>query len=126
MIYLETTTSRVYKRREMLARRHNFIWKIESALWGIIALIELRNNMDYLLLQEATNNFNNLINQVNANHKPVMIKGSENDVVVISKEDWAAIEETIYLNSIQGYIDSLNEVLTSPRTEWVNAQTLGL
>ena len=61
--------------------------------------------MDYLLLQEATENLNNLINQVSTNHKPVMIKGSENDVVVISKEDWAAIEETIYLNSIHGYID---------------------
>ena len=82
--------------------------------------------MDYLLLQEATTNLNNLINQVSASYKPVMIKGSENDVVVISKEDWAAIEETIYLNSIQGYIDSLNEVLTSPRSEWVNAQDLGL
>ena len=82
--------------------------------------------MDYLLLQEATTDFNNLINQVSASHKPVMIKGSENDVVVISKEDWAAIEETIYLNSIQGYIESLNDVLSSPRTEWVNAQTLGL
>lgn len=82
--------------------------------------------MDYLLLQEATENLNNLINQVSSNHKPVMIKGSENDVVVISKEDWAAIEETIYLNSIHGYIDSLQEVITSPRSEWVNAQELGL
>jgi PHD/YefM family antitoxin component YafN of YafNO toxin-antitoxin module len=55
-----------------------------------------------------------------------MIKGSENDVVVISKEDWAAIEETIYLNSIHGYIDSLKEVMSSSRSEWVNAQELGL
>ena len=55
--------------------------------------------MDYLLLQEATENFNNLINQVSTKHNPVMIKGSENDVVVISKEDWSAIEKTIYLNS---------------------------
>ena len=82
--------------------------------------------MDYLLLQEATENFNNLINQVSTNHKSVMIKGSDNDVVVISKEDWAAIEETIYLNSIHGYIDSLRESMTSPRSEWVNAEEVGL
>ena len=63
---------------------------------------------------------------LSANHKPVMIKGSENDIVVISKEDWAAIEETIYLNYIHGYIDSLKEVMTSPRFEWINAQELGL
>jgi antitoxin YefM len=62
--------------------------------------------MDYLLLQEATENFNNLINQVSASHKPVMIKGSENDVVVISKEDWAAIEKIIRLNPLQESIDS--------------------
>ena len=63
---------------------------------------------------------------LSANHKPVMIKGSENDIVVISKEDWAAIEETIYLNYIHGYIDSLKEVMTIPRFEWINAQELGL
>ena len=62
--------------------------------------------MDYLLLQEATANFNNLINRVSANHKPVMIKGSENDVVVISKEDWAAIEKIICLNPLHESIDS--------------------
>ncbi|MCA6596458.1 MAG: type II toxin-antitoxin system Phd/YefM family antitoxin [Pseudanabaena sp. M046S1SP1A06QC] len=82
--------------------------------------------MDCLLLQEATANFDTLINQVTENHKPVLIKGTENDVVMISKEDWAAIEETIYLNSIHGYIDSLHEVMSSPRNEWVNAQDLGL
>jgi antitoxin YefM len=82
--------------------------------------------MDCLLLQEATANFDTLINQVTENHKPVLIKGTENDVVIISKDDWAAIEETIYLNSIHGYIDSLKEVMSSPRNEWVNAQDLGL
>ena len=45
---------------------------------------------------------------------------------MISKEDLAAIEETIYLNSIHGYIDSLKEVMTSPRSEWIDAQDLGL
>jgi len=82
--------------------------------------------MDCLLLQEATANFDTLINQVTENHKPVLIKGTENDVVMISKEDWAAIEETIYLNSIYGYVDSLNEVMSSSRNEWVSAQDLGL
>jgi prevent-host-death family protein len=82
--------------------------------------------MDSLLLQEATDNFNTLINQVTQSHKPVIVKGTDNDVVIIAKEDWAAIEETIYLNSIQGCIDSLKEVMSSPRSEWVNAQELGL
>jgi hypothetical protein len=34
-----------------------------------------------------------------------MIKGSENDVVVISKEDWAVIEKTICLSPIHESIN---------------------
>ena len=31
-----------------------------------------------------------------------------------------------YLNSIPGYVDSIEEVIKSPRSEWVNATELGL
>ncbi|MEA5535231.1 type II toxin-antitoxin system Phd/YefM family antitoxin [Crocosphaera sp. XPORK-15E] len=82
--------------------------------------------MDSLSLQEVTENLDNLINQITENHQPIIIKGTENDVVIVSKEDWSAIEETIYLNSIPGYIDSINQVIASPREEWVKAEDLGL
>jgi antitoxin YefM len=75
--------------------------------------------MDYLLLPEATKNLDQLIDKITENHQPVMIKGSQNDVIMISKEDWSAIEETIYLNSIPGYVESINEVIESSRSEWV-------
>jgi PHD/YefM family antitoxin component YafN of YafNO toxin-antitoxin module len=82
--------------------------------------------MDYLSLPEATENLDNLINQITETHQPVMIKGTHNDVIVVSKEDWSAIQETIYLNSIPGYVDSIKEVIDSPREEWINAKELGL
>lgn len=82
--------------------------------------------MDSLALPEATQNLDHLINQITENHQPIIIKGSQNDVVVVSKEDWSAIQETIYLNSIPGYLESIEESINSPRTEWVNAKTLGL
>ena len=83
-------------------------------------------NINSLSLTEARQNFDALINQITENHQPVMIKGSQNDVIVVSKEDWSAIQETIYLNSIPGYIDSIYESINSPREEWVNAKDLGL
>ena len=82
--------------------------------------------MDSLSLSEVTPNLDNLIDQITETHQPMMIKGTQNDVVMISKEDWAAIQETIYLNSIPGYIDSINEAAKSSREEWVNAKELGL
>ena len=82
--------------------------------------------MDSLSIPEVTDNLDYLINQITETHQPVIIKGTENDVVMLSREDWAAIQETIYLNSIPGYIDSINEAIDSPREEWINAKELGL
>lgn len=82
--------------------------------------------MDSLSLLEVTQNFDNLINKIAANHQPVIIKGSQNDEILVSKEDWSAIQETIYLNSIPGYVDSINQSINSSREKWVNAKDLGL
>ena len=82
--------------------------------------------MDSLSLPEVAPNLDDLIDRITETHQPIMIKGTQNDVIMISKEDWSAIQETIYLNSIPGYIDSINEAIKSPREEWVNAVDLGL
>ena len=82
--------------------------------------------MDSLSIPEVTHNLDDLINQITETHQPDIIKGTENAVVLLSREDWAAIQETIYLNSIPGYIDSINEAIDSPREEWINAKELGL
>ena len=77
--------------------------------------------MDSLSLPEATKDLD-----ITETHQPIMIKGTQNDVIIVSKEDWSAIQETIYLNSIPGYVDSIKEVIDSPREEWINAKDLGL
>lgn len=79
-----------------------------------------------LSLPFASQNLNDLINHITETNEPIKIKGSENEVIMISKEDWTAIQETIYLNSIPGYVDSLKEVINSPKKEWINAKELGL
>ena len=35
-------------------------------------------------------------------------------------------DDTVYLNSIHGYVDSIEDAIKSPRSEWVNATELGL
>jgi PHD/YefM family antitoxin component YafN of YafNO toxin-antitoxin module len=82
--------------------------------------------MDSLSLSEATLNLDSLINKISETNQPMIIKGTKNEVIVISQKNWSAIQETIYLNSIPGYIDSIKESIDSPREEWVNAKELGL
>lgn len=83
-------------------------------------------NMNSFSLSEATLNLDNLINQISETNQPMVIKGNTNEVVLISQKNWSAIQETLYLSSIPGYIDDIQESINSPREEWVHAKDLGL
>ena len=41
-------------------------------------------------------------------------RGEGRDFVVLSAEDWGAIEETLYLNQIPGLADSIREAAEEP------------
>lgn len=58
---------------------------------------------------EARSNIYNLIDETAQSHQPIVITGKRNNAVMISQEDWEAIEETIFLNSIPNMVDSINE-----------------
>ena len=68
-------------------------------------------------VKEAKDNLYSLIDEVAASHKPITIKGEHNDAVLTSREDWDAIAETVYLNSIPGMVDSIKEAAAEPLPE---------
>ena len=65
----------------------------------------------------ARQNLFRLIEQVNAEHEPVLITGRRGSAVLISEDDWRAIQETLYLNSIPGVAESIQEGMKSPVSE---------
>ena len=65
-------------------------------------------------VREVRDNLYRLIDEVAQSHQPITIKGKRNDAVLISREDWEAISETIYLNSIPGMTESIKSAATEP------------
>jgi len=65
--------------------------------------------MDSFSVREARDTLYRLIDQVAEHHKPVVIAGKRNGAVLVSKEDWDAIQETLYLTSIPGMMESIKE-----------------
>ena len=59
----------------------------------------------------------NLIDQTAATHKPIYISGKRSDAVLISAEDWEAIQETLFLLSIPGMRQSIKQGLETPPDE---------
>lgn len=55
-----------------------------------------------------------IIEQVNNSHNPIHITSKKGSAVLISEDDWNAIKETLYLNSIPGMSESIKEGLSEP------------
>ncbi len=65
--------------------------------------------MPTMTAAEAHAVFYALIDQVAATHEPVLITGRRNNSVLLSEDDWRAINETMYLLSIPGISESIRE-----------------
>ena len=73
--------------------------------------------MPTLTATEARARLYKLLDQVAATHTPVLITGKRANAVLISEEDWRAIEETMYLLSVPGMRESIIEGLETPIEE---------
>jgi len=70
--------------------------------------------MSILSASQARANLYRLIDETAKSHEPVLITGKRNNAILISEDDWKAIQETIYLNSIQGMPDSIIKGMNTP------------
>lgn len=65
----------------------------------------------------ARANLYRLIDQVNQESEPVTITGQRGNAVLVGEDDWRAIQETLFLESVPG----LSESLRQARTEGIEA-----
>jgi len=80
--------------------------------------------MEYLSVRQARDNLYKLIDEVSEHHSPVLIAGKRNDVVLVSKEDWDAIQETVYLNNIPNMVQSIQSAAEEPIEESTDIKDL--
>lgn len=73
--------------------------------------------MPTITATEARATLYTLLDEVADTHEPVLITGKRNNVVLISEEDWRAINETLYLLGIPGMRESIREGMDSPLEE---------
>ena len=70
--------------------------------------------MPVLTASEARANLYRLIDQAAESHEPVLIAGKRSSAVLVSEEDWRAIQETLYLLSIPGMRKSIRDGMAEP------------
>jgi antitoxin YefM len=70
--------------------------------------------MTTLTVSEARAGLYRLIDQAAESHKPVIISGKRANAVLVSEEDWSAIQETLYLLATPGMRESIKESMAEP------------
>ena len=75
--------------------------------------------MTAITASEARANLYRLIDEAASSHRPLLISGKRNNAVLISEEDWTAIQETLFLLSVPGMRESIREGMDAPVDECV-------
>ena len=73
--------------------------------------------MNTITASEARAGLYRLIDQTAESHKPVIISGKRANAVLVSEEDWSAIQETLSLLAIPGMRESIKDAMSEPLTK---------
>ena len=73
--------------------------------------------MTVLTASEARANLYRLIDQTAESHIPIVIAGKRSSAVLVSAEDWQAIQETMHLLSIPGMRQSIRDGMAEPLSQ---------
>jgi len=73
--------------------------------------------MSTFTASEARAKLYHLIDEVSLHHDPVVITGKRHNAILVSEEDWSAIQETLFLLSVPNMRESIKRGLDTPASE---------
>ncbi|MGB5769670.1 MAG: type II toxin-antitoxin system Phd/YefM family antitoxin [Crocosphaera sp.] len=76
--------------------------------------------MKIININQIKDEIEQLINITNDDHQPILLSSPQGNAVLIAEEDWNSIQETLYLHSIPGMVDSIIEGGNTPIEDCVN------
>lgn len=70
--------------------------------------------MSTITASEARARLYRLMDEIRGSHEHVVITGKRGNAVLLSEDDWQAIQETLYLLGVPGMRESVVEGLETP------------
>lgn len=74
----------------------------------------------------AKNEIENLIDAAAESHRPILITSGTNNAVLLSEEDWNALQETVHLLSVAGLRESVAEEMNRPDNEFLSEKEFAI
>ncbi len=84
--------------------------------------LHLEPTMNIYTSTQARAKLFSLIDETNQTHEPIYIKGKRSDAVILSKEDYESMQETLYLHSIPGLVKSILNASNAPPEDYISQE----
>lgn len=81
--------------------------------------------MKVLNPSQARKDIYNLQKEIIKSHEPVLITGKGGNTIMVSEEDWNAIQETMFLLSVPGMREKIIKGMETPLEECVDLEDSG-
>lgn len=78
--------------------------------------------LDVISATQAKDKIQNLIEETAQSHRPILITAENNNAVLLSEEDWNALQETLHLVSISGMRESIVKEMKKPDSEFLSEE----
>ena len=78
--------------------------------------------MSAINITNARKELYNLVEEVNLYSEPTLIVSKKGNAVLVSENDWNAIQETVYINSITGMVESIKKGMETPIEDCVSEE----
>jgi prevent-host-death family protein len=78
--------------------------------------------LDVISATQAGDKIQHLIEETAESHRPILITAENNNAVLLSEEDWNALQETLHLVSISGMRESIIEEMSKPDGDFLTEE----
>ncbi|MBA3634781.1 MAG: type II toxin-antitoxin system Phd/YefM family antitoxin [Acidobacteria bacterium] len=77
---------------------------------------------EIITASQAKDKIQSLIDETAESHRPILITAEPHNAVLLSEEDWKALQETLHLLSVSGMRESIVEGLNSSDDEFLSEE----
>ena len=80
--------------------------------------------MEKITVNQPHLNLAKVVAEINEKHQPILIQGTTGNAILISEQEWNEIQETLYLQSIPGMVESIHQAAATPIEDCIDVKDI--
>ncbi len=80
--------------------------------------------MEKITVNQPELDLSKIVAKINQKNQPILIQGTTGNAVLISEQEWNEIQETLYLQSIPGMVESIQKAATTPIEDCIDMKDI--